>query len=209
MNEMKKPFRGLNDEPNHASLQFNTNLLTIPSTAISILTLLGITWLSERVNERTLVAMMQGVWTLPCIIAFRYWSGANTEAWGTFALVTTLLSYPYCHAILVAWCSRNSGSVRTRSVSAACYNVSVQLGNIIAANIYRADDAPLYHRGNGVLIAINVLAILLFLFTKVYYIYRNQWKDRKWQSMSADERREYLETTKDVGNRRLDFRFAH
>lgn len=94
-------------------------------------------------------------------------------------------------------------------MSAACYNVCVQLGNIIAANIYRADDAPLYRRGNGVLIGINVLAILLFLFTKFYYVSRNRWKDRKWQAMSVDERKDYLETTKDVGNRRLDFRFAH
>lgn len=45
------------------------------------------------------------------------------EKWGTFALVTVLLSYPYCHAILVAWTSKNSNNVGTRSVSAALYNV--------------------------------------------------------------------------------------
>lgn len=189
--------------------QFNTNLLTIPSTAISILTLLGITWLSERVNERSFISMLQGIWTLPCIIAFRFWHGANSDPWGTFALVTTLLSYPYCHAILVAWCSRNSGSVRTRSVSAACYNVCVQLGNIISANIYRADDAPLYRRGNLVLLCINILAILLFIFAKFYYIARNRWKERQWEALSEEQRKEYLATTKDEGNRRLDFRFAH
>lgn len=171
--------------------------------------LLGITWVSERLNQRALVAMFQDIWTLPCLIALRFWVGANKDAGGTFALATTLLSYPYCHAILVGWCSTNSGSVRTRSVSAACYNVSVQLGNIISANIYRSNDAPLYHRGNSILIGLNILSLGLFVFAKVYYILRNRWKERKWQAMSQEERRVYMETTKDKGNRRLDFRFAH
>lgn len=81
--------------------QFNTNLLTIPSGVLGIFTLLGITWLSERARERTFVAMIQALWTLPCVIALRFWKGALVELWPTFALMTVLLSYPYCHAILV------------------------------------------------------------------------------------------------------------
>jgi hypothetical protein len=45
--------------------------------------------------------MLQPIWTLPCIIALRVWKGAVVEAWPTFALMTVLLSYPYCHAIVV------------------------------------------------------------------------------------------------------------
>jgi hypothetical protein len=44
------------------------------------------------------------------------------DAWGSFVLVTTLLSYPYCHAILVGWTSKNANNVGTRTVSAAVYN---------------------------------------------------------------------------------------
>ena len=82
--------------------QFTTNLLTIPATVIGCFTLLGLTWISVRVNERALVAMIQNCWTLPCIIALRAWSGAGTKAhaWPTFSLLTVLLSYPYCHAIV-------------------------------------------------------------------------------------------------------------
>ena len=46
------------------------------------------------------------------------------QQWPTYAVVQVLLSYPYCHAIVVAWVSRNSNNVGTRSVSAALYNVS-------------------------------------------------------------------------------------
>lgn len=190
---------------------FNTNLLTIPSTFIGIFTLLGLTWLSERLNERSLISSIQAWWTLPCIFALRFWPGVLTPstAWATYGLITTLLSYPYCHAILVAWTSKNAGSVRTRTISAAIYNCAVQVGNVYSANIYRADDAPLYHRGNNALIGINILAIVLFLGTKVYYMWRNKRREAVWGAMSEEERKVYLDTTTDEGNKRLDFRFAH
>ena len=191
------------------SEQLNTNLLSIPNTVIGCFTLLGITWISERVRERSFVAMMQSIWTLPCVIALRWWAGTMKDAWGTFALITVLLSYPYCHAIVVAWASRNSGSVRTRSVSAAFYNMCVQLGNIVSANIYQADDAPLYHRGNTILVALNILSIVMFISTKLYYIWRNRVRDRKWKAMTSEQKEEYLNNTPHQGNKRLDFRFAH
>ena len=155
------------------------------------------------------MSMLQNIWLLPCLLALRLWGGANHNAWGTYGLITTLLSYPYCHAIVVSWASRNSGSVRTRSVSAAFYNMTVQMGNIISSNIYRANDKPLYHRGNTVLICIDIVAILLFLIAKVYYTYRNRSRAATWEAMTEEERTHYLDTTTDEGNKRLDFRFDH
>ncbi|OAA53938.1 Major facilitator superfamily domain, general substrate transporter [Niveomyces insectorum RCEF 264] len=188
---------------------FNTNLLTIPAAVFHIITLILLTRLSERLNERTFVAMIQSIWTLPCVIALRWWSGLIKNRWGTYALITVLQSYPYCHAILVAWTSKNSNNVGARSVSAAMYNITVQIGNIIAAYIYRADDAPYYHRGNKYLIVINFLALASFVSTKVYYVWRNKQKDRKWNSLTREEQLKYQNETKLQGSRRLDFRFAH
>ncbi|KAF9638080.1 putative allantoate permease protein [Lasiodiplodia theobromae] len=188
---------------------FNTNLLAIPSSVFHIMTLLLITRLSGWLKERTLVSMIQNLWTLPCLIALRTWPGAMTNAWGTYALVVVLLSYPYCHAILVAWTSRNSNNVGTRTVSAALYNMMVQVGNVIANQMYREDDKPLYHRGNRNLIIINCLSICVFLFTKVYYIWKNKRRERVWNAMTQEQRLDYLKNTTDTGSRRLDFRFAH
>jgi hypothetical protein len=85
----------------------------------------------------------------------------------------------------------------------------VQMGGVISANIYREDDKPKYFRGNSTLIGINVLALCLFIFARLYYTWRNSTREKKWNAMSQDEKHEYLRNTKDEGNKRLDFRFSH
>ncbi|KAJ0422375.1 major facilitator superfamily domain-containing protein [Aspergillus carlsbadensis] len=188
---------------------FVTNLLIIPYNITHILMLNGLTHLSERVNERSLVSMLQPLWVLPCIVTLRFWSGAMVDAWGTYSIMTVLLSYPYAHAILVGWTSKNSNNVGTRTVSAAVYNMSVQMGNVIGNNVFRADDAPRYTRGYSVLLGLNLLGIALFLATKVYYVKRNQYRDRVWAGMTDEQREDYTKNSPDTGSKRLDFRFAH
>lgn len=44
---------------------------------------------------------------------------------------------------------------------------------------------------------------------KFFYIWRNKSNEKLWGAMSREEKDHYLNTTKDEGNKRLDFRFAH
>jgi hypothetical protein len=93
--------------------------------------------------------------------------------------------------MIVAITSRNAGSVRTRTVASALYNMTVQTSNIIGANvrspqlllkfvnlterqIYRTNDAPYYFRGNKVLIGLTCYNIALFIFAKVFYVTINR-----------------------------------
>lgn len=87
--------------------------------------------------------------------------------------------------------------------------MSVQLGGICGTFVYRDDDKPYYRRGNRTLIAINVLGILLFLFAKAYYVWKNKQRDKKWNAMTKEEQNDYIATSKDRGSKRLDFRFLH
>ncbi|KAI0377179.1 MFS general substrate transporter [Hypomontagnella monticulosa] len=188
---------------------FTSNLLSIPWTAIHIVTMLANTYAAEIFGELTFVAMIGQFWILPFLIYLNVADTANANRWVIWAVTTLLLGYPNAHPIQVGWNSRNSNTVRARTVSAACYNMFVQTGGIIASNIYRADDAPLYRRGNKQLIAILAMNIVLYCLTKLYYVLRNRSRDRKWNAMTAEEKLTYLSTTKDEGNKRLDFRFEN
>lgn len=87
--------------------------------------------------------------------------------------------------------------------------MAVQAGDVAAYFIYRDDDKPKYRRGNTSLIAINILAIALFLGAKAYYVYENGRREKIWNEMSDTERNEYIKSTDVQGSKRLDFRFAH
>ncbi len=75
--------------------------------------------------------------------------------------------------------------------------------------IYREADKPNYRTGNKVLIGLIAWNIVIIIGSKFYYVYRNKGKEAKWNAMTDDEKNVYLTTTKDAGNKRLDFRFAH
>jgi hypothetical protein len=195
------------------------------------------TYYSEKINQRAYMGVLTQIWVLPCVIALLLLPLSTENPWSTYAVLVVLLSPPSPHPLQVGWCSRISGSVRTRTVSAALYNMFVQLQMIVSANIYRDDDKPDYRkfrprwaipgeeclgdnsfadtgfslagRGNAVLVAIGAYNIVLYLAVKQYYVWRNKSKDKEWKKLSGAEQLTYLETTKADGNKRLDFRFVH
>lgn len=185
---------------------FQTTLLSIPVTVFASINLLIVTWLTERYHQISIIGLLTQIWCLPLLIILFKLAGKLSN-WGLYAVTFVLLGWPSPHAAQVGWCSRLSNTVRTRAVSAALYNITIQLSGIASSNIYRSDDSPLYHRGNEQLIAINVATIVVYALAKVYYEARNRWKKARWEKLSPEEKAHYLETTSDLGNKRLDFQF--
>ncbi|KAI5206038.1 putative pantothenate transporter [Aureobasidium subglaciale] len=185
---------------------FHTTLLGIPITVFTAINLLWVTYLTEKFHQIALIGFLAQVWVLPLLI-IEYTSAGNISHWAQYAVLFFLLGQPATHAAQVGWCSRLSNAVRTRAVSAAMYNITIQLSGIASSNIYRTDDKPLYKRGNGQLIAINIASMATYILAKVYYMYRNKQKISVWNAMSKEQQAEYLKTTKDQGNKRLDFLF--
>lgn len=185
---------------------FQTTLLSIPVTVFAALNLLIITELTERFHQISIFGLLSQLWSLPLLIVL-YTSAGKLPNWGLYAVSFILLGWPSPQAAQVGWCSRLSNSVRTRAVSAALFNITIQLSGIASSNIYRSDDSPQYRRGNSQLIAINVAAIVVYALSKVYYVARSRWKKKQWDGMDSQEKARYLETTSDLGNKRLDFFF--
>lgn len=113
---------------------FQTNLLTIPAAVIFILNLLLWTWISERFNQRLLLGVGSEIWAVALLIALETLPN-HAGPWTRWTLLTLLLGMPYVHAIIVAITSRNAGTVRTRTVATALYNMMVQVSNIIGNNV--------------------------------------------------------------------------
>lgn len=135
------------------------NVLAVPATVLSIITMILVTLLSEAVGNRSFVAISQNLvspppfplsssgdtatysaltrkqWYFPGIVALL--ALRTITPWQYFGIATAFLGGPWVHAIQVGWCSRNSGSVRTRTVSAALYNMAIQTSGIIGANVYQ------------------------------------------------------------------------
>ncbi|KAA8913839.1 hypothetical protein TRICI_003073 [Trichomonascus ciferrii] len=193
---------------------FNTNLLSIPSNILAIITMVSLSWfVSFFKNGNSLAQYIQTIWYFPLLIVLRYWKGAEltgqSNLWATYAILVLALGYPVAEPITITWCSANSNSVSTRAISAAVVNIFSQIAGIISNNIYREDDAPLYHRGNFQLIMIAIGQLALITLSLFYYKWRNQRKEKKWNELDNDEKIEYLKNTPDKGNKRLDFRFVY
>ncbi|KAK2813649.1 hypothetical protein FQN50_000047 [Emmonsiellopsis sp. PD_5] len=178
-----------------------TNLLTIPAYVLFILSCLFFAWISEKINQRFLLGVIGQLWMLPLIVALILIREENT-AWARWVISVLLVGAPYIHPVIVAITSRNAGSVRTRTVASAMYNMCVQASNIISSNIYREEDKPFYRTGNRVLLAIVCYNILIFIGAKWYYMHRNKTRELIWNAMTEQEKEHYLMTTKDEGNKR-------
>lgn len=113
---------------------FETNLLTIPAYVLFIVQLLWWTWVSEKTNQRFFTGLVSQIWALPILVALETISG-TTGPWVKWGLSMLLVGHPYVHAIIVAITSRNAGSVRTRTVASALYNMTVQASSIIGSNV--------------------------------------------------------------------------
>ncbi|AGO11524.1 AaceriAER444Wp [[Ashbya] aceris (nom. inval.)] len=189
--------------------RLNVQLMALPNSASFSLGVLAITKFAQIVDERALVGLIPCVWKAVLLGMLRWWPGSFVDAWGTYAIMVTLLAAPFTNPICVGWVSKNANSIKTRTVACATFQVFYRTGIIAANQFYRKDDAPLYHRGNSILFWIIIANIPVMILTKLYYIWRNKSRDKIWDAMSEEERRDYIHTTTDSGNKRLDFRFAH
>lgn len=144
---------------------FGTNLLTIPAYVLFGIQLLWWTWVSERWNNRFGIVLVSMIWCFPLVLALELMP-SNASPWAWYACSALLVGYPYIHAILgeyfclqtlgclglrrilicsssVAITSRNAGSVRTRTVGSAIYNMAVQAGSIISSNVSNRSSSVL------------------------------------------------------------------
>ncbi|KAK9447736.1 major facilitator superfamily domain-containing protein [Limtongia smithiae] len=189
-------------------LNFSTttiNLLIIPYALINIFMTTTFSRLSDYYRKKWVFAVLSAIWVFPNLIFLQYLP-YSASRWWRFASYTWVLGYPYYQPILVSWVSANSNDPDRRALAQSLYNIAVQLGNLTAANVFRTDDAPYYHKGTYVLLALNIASMFLAFGISRYFMAENKRRDQVWEKMTELEREEYTAHSTDKGNVRLDFR---
>lgn len=171
--------------------------------------MLGITLFADAIGKLALGGVIAQLWIMPFLVSLYIIDNTTASKWTIWIITTILLSVPNMHAVQVGWISRNSNTVRLRTVSAAMYNMFCQAQSVIGANVYREDDKPRYRRGNRALVALNCANIVIYILVGAYYKWVNKRRDDIWNSWTDEEKEAYILTTKDEGNKRLDFRFVY
>ncbi|KAK3685685.1 major facilitator superfamily domain-containing protein [Podospora appendiculata] len=189
---------------------FDSNMLTIPSAVLQIITMLALAYSSDFFNERTFHCVFGELWIMPLLVALITLPDGGRE-WSRFSLITLISGYPYFHPIVSSWLSENTFDVKKRAIAAATYNVIVQVGSLISSQIYRNYDKPYYHQSNKVLVAICALSLVAFFVQRQVLVSMNKKKEEQWNQMTEEERSHYqndINARSEDGNKRLDFTFA-
>ena len=111
---------------------FDSNMLSIPSAVLQIILMLMLSKSSEYFGERTFHSLLGEFWSLPLLAALLGLSD-HGHNWARFSITTLISGYPYFHPIVSAWISENAFDVQKRAITAATYNVVVQIGAVIAS----------------------------------------------------------------------------
>ncbi|KAK9390234.1 major facilitator superfamily domain-containing protein [Lipomyces mesembrius] len=181
-------------------------LLTIPASALCIICMLIVSKCSDKFKVRWIFPVIASLWLIPNLIALIALPD-NANRWARFVPLTLIVGYPYFHPIMIAWISQNSNDHERRAISAAWYSIFVQCGARIAgSNIYQARDKPFYRVGNSALIGIATANALTAIATKIWYTYSNRQRARMLDNMTPEDYEDYKLNTKDLGNKRADFK---
>ena len=75
---------------------FESNMLTIPSAALQIITMLLLSWSSDYFGERSFHCLFGEVWILPLLVSLLTMPDGGRE-WSCFTLITLISGYPSFH----------------------------------------------------------------------------------------------------------------
>lgn len=140
---------------------FETNLLTVPAWVLFLIQLVFWSWVSEKINNRMAIAWVYCAWCFAGLMALELMP-AESSPWAWYAVTVLLIGFPYIHSIMgkliahsittapkplanpatVSLTSRNAGSVRTRTLGSAMYNMICQASSVIATNVCLTPTIP-------------------------------------------------------------------
>ncbi|CAA7261998.1 unnamed protein product [Cyclocybe aegerita] len=171
------------------SFNFNVyvaNALTAPPYILQGISMIIVIHHSDKVRERGYHGAFGAGWQLAGWVFLRSLpSGAGRGL--KYLAAVIVASWPSTHPLNIAWMTENTGSVGKRTVASGLIIGSSNIYGVWGSQIYRADDAPDFRRGNLINIGFAGTAFILWFVHKNIYGYRNARNAAKLATLTEDD----------------------
>ncbi|KPI39076.1 putative transporter [Cyphellophora attinorum] len=137
-----------------ATLQ--VNLLTIPCYVFGLIYLAFITWLSDKLRKRAMMAVI-APWIV--IVGYAIAIGTGNRGAGYFAMFLCTGIYSF-NTVLMAWVSNNIRPDSKRSAALPWFICIANVSGVAAAQVYPNFTAPRYIMGNAISLGMEFTAVL-------------------------------------------------
>ncbi|KAI8985035.1 major facilitator superfamily domain-containing protein [Pilobolus umbonatus] len=182
------------------------NLLTAPSYIINLIFSIIITRSADKRGNYAYHAFFGCVWSMAGFLALILLP-SDVGRWNSYAAALFVSSSPMWHGMHIAWMASNLAPIGKRTLALGAVIGAANICGVPGSQIYRADDAPKFVRGNWVNFGIIAASGFLLLVQHTRYTLTNKLRNKKWSNMTDADKKSYLENTKDEGSARLDYRF--
>ncbi|KAJ6554270.1 MFS general substrate transporter [Mycena capillaripes] len=186
---------------------FVSNALTAPPYILQCIVMITVIRHSDKVGERGFHGAFGSAWQLVGWIVLRAMPASASRGVKYFGAVI-VQSWPYNHPLNIAWMSENTGSIGKQTVASGAIIFAGNIYGVWASQIYRADDAPFFRRGNSINIAFAGLTTLLWMAQKWYYRRLNRKNTCRYAELDEQKRIEEDSMAEKTGNRGLTFRYT-
>lgn len=170
-----------------------TALLSIPSGAIAIVSVMGATLWAGRFNQRAfpLAFLLLLTFLGGCLMTFVPESNRAGKLAGMY-LTNCIYA---CPAMLYAWVAANYSGHTKKVTMNAVVLMSFCAGNIIGPLTFRKQDAPDYVPAKITIVVTLAVAIALVLVLRVGYAWENRRRDRLYAGVERRADQEFLDLT--------------
>ncbi|KAF7313504.1 MFS general substrate transporter [Mycena chlorophos] len=186
---------------------FVSNALTAPPYILQCFISVTLIRHSGQVGERGFHGAFSSAWQMVGWILLRVIPD-HTPRGAKYFCALFLAAWPYSHPLNIGWMSENTGNIGRRTVASGAIIFAANIYGVWASQIYQADDAPFYKKGNSANIAVAGFTLIMWIVQKYYYIHLNRKRERAYAALSEEEKILEQSLVREKGNQSLLFRFT-
>ncbi|KAJ5174959.1 uncharacterized protein N7482_000836 [Penicillium canariense] len=170
-----------------------TELLNIPNGVVGIISILTVTYLASRFDQRCLAAVLSlsGGLLGGCLLAFAPQNMKAAQLAGNYLTQMTGSALPIMYSIAGANIAGHTKKITMNAVML----MSFCLGNILGPLTFRTQDEPNYIPAKITLVATTSVAIIFVLLLRGYYVWENRRRDQRHAGETHVQNSEFLDLT--------------